>query len=120
MREQEPTIAAIEEIRAHLASAHGWTNFDLRRDVAFPDNTPAEARVAYLPETPFARARFICSDCNGGIFIHGQSNHGRPERRATILDAHPQLGIVWRHGVRDATALGVLITEWNRGRLGQA
>jgi hypothetical protein len=119
MREQEPTIEALEEIRAHLAGAHGRTDFDLRRDVAFPESTPEEARVAYLPETRFARARFICSECDGGIFIQGQSTGGRPERRATILHVYPQLGMIWRDGVRDATGLALLVKEWNRGRLGE-
>ena len=72
MRQQAPTRAALEEIRAHLEDVHGWTEFDPGRDIAFPESTPDGACVAYLPATRFARARFICSCCNGGIFIEGQ------------------------------------------------
>jgi hypothetical protein len=120
MREQEPSGDALEEIRAHLEHTHGLTDFDLQRDVAYPDNTPEYARVAYLPETRFARARFICSECNGGIFIHGQPSHSRPARSATLLHAHPQRGIIVQHGVHDASSLALLVNEWNRGNLGQA
>lgn len=120
MRELEPTPEALEEIRAHLECAHGWTDFDPRRDVAFPDSTPAAARVAYLPATHFARARFICSDCHGGIYIQGQAAAGRPARNAAMLLPHPTLGIVLHQEVEDPHALALLVREWSGRRLGHA
>lgn len=120
MRLQAPPLEALTEIRSHLEDVHGWTDFNPGRDVAFPDSTPDGACVAYLPATPFARARFICSCCNGGIYIQGQSSPRHPARSAEILHPHPQLGVVLRHGARDSSALALLVREWSGHRLGQA
>ena len=120
MRQQAPTRAALEEIRAHLEDVHGWTQFDPDSDIAFPESTPDGACVAYLPATRFARARFICSCCNGGIFIEGQSSPQHPARSAEILHPHPKLGVVMRHGAQDSSALALLVREWSGHRLGQA
>jgi len=120
MRQQAPTRAALEEIRAHLEDVHGWMEFDPSRDVAFPESTPDEACVAYLPATRFARARFICSCCNGGIFIEGQSSPRRPARSAEILQPHPKLGVVMRQSAGDSSAIALLVREWSGHRLGEA
>jgi hypothetical protein len=120
MRPQAPTRAALEQIRTHLEDVHGWTRFNPARDVAFPESTPEGASVAYLPATRVAKARFICSCCNGGIFIEGQSSPQHAERSAEILHPHPKLGVVLRHGAQDASALALLVREWSGHRLGQA
>jgi hypothetical protein len=120
MRTLAPPTKAIAEIRAHLEDVHGWTEFDPERDVAFPDNTPDGACVAYLPATTVARGRFICSCCNGGIYIEGQSRQDHPAGTAEILHPHPLLGVVQRHGAHDASALALLVREWSGHRLGQA
>ena len=120
MQQLAPTRAALEEIRAHLEDVHGWMEFDPSRDIAFPESTPDGACVAYLPATRFARARFICSCCNGGIFIEGQSSPQRPARSAEILQPHPKLGVVMRQTAGDSSALAMLVREWSGHRLGQA
>jgi hypothetical protein len=120
MRKQEPPTEALEEIRAHLTRVHGLDVFDADRDVAFPNRTPAGARVAFLPATRFARARFICSECNGGIFILGQSGPERPERTAAILRPDPKHGVTVLDEVRTANMLALLVREWSGHRLGEA
>ncbi len=120
MRLTAPPATALKEIEGHLADVHGWTEFEPERDVASPDSTPEEACVAYLPATGFARARFICACCNGGIYIIGQPRHDHPVRRAETLHPHPTRGVVLRHGARDSSALAQLVREWSGHRLGQA
>jgi hypothetical protein len=120
MRTLAPPTEAISEIRAHLEDVHGWTNFDPARDIAFPDSTPDGACVAYLPPTTVARGRFICACCNGGIYIEGEARPGSPARSAEILHPHPRLGVVQRHGARDASALALLVREWSGHGLGRA
>ena len=120
MRLTAPPPEALKEIREHLADTHGWTEFTPDQDVASPDSTPDGACVAYLPATGFARARFICACCNGGIYIIGHPRHNHPVRRAETLHPHPTRGIVLRHGARDSSALAQLVREWAGHRLGQA
>jgi hypothetical protein len=120
MRLAGPPPEALEEIQAHLADAHGWTEFAPARDVASPASTPADACVAYLPATGFARARFICACCNGGIYVIGQPSRDNPARCAETLHPHPTRGVVRRHGARDSSALALLVREWSGYRLGQA
>ena len=120
MRLTAPPPEAIAEIREHLEDIHGWTDFSADRDVAFPDSTPDDACVAYLPATEVAQARFICAWCNGGIYIVGAHEHRRPARCAEILHPHPTRGVVLRHGAHDAAELALLVREWSGYRLGQA
>lgn len=120
MRLTAPPPEALTEIRDHLEDVHGWTDFSPDRDVAFPDRTPDAACIAYLPATTFARARFICTCCNGGIYIVGQRSRRKPARSAEILHPHPTRGVVLRHGARDASELALLVREWSGHRLGQA
>ena len=120
MRLTAPPPDALTQIREHLEDVHGWTEFAADRDVASPASTPDDACVAYLPATGFARARFICACCNGGIYIIGQPNHDHPVRRAETLHPHPTRGVVLRHGAPDSSALALLVREGSGHRLGRA
>jgi len=121
MHEREPTPEAIQAIRDHLATAHGRSDFELRRDVAWVSNSPAGALVVYLPESGFVGARFVCKDavCAGLIFLAGAPTYGHPERNASMLLAHPELSTTLLHGVTDPAERAMLLEDWDRGRLGQ-
>jgi hypothetical protein len=117
MHERESTPQAIDAIRDHLARAHGRTDFDLLRDVAYLGNSPAGARVVYLPESGFLGARFACKHtaCAELIFPAGAPTYGHPERNASMLLAHPELSTTLLHGITDPAERAIIIEDWDRG-----
>ncbi len=119
MHEREPTREAIEEIRAHLASKHDWTDFDLHRDVAFGDNAPPTAVIAYIAQTPTASARFRCSECPTQIFLAGEPAYGDPVRSSLLLVAHPEQEILL-HGAGSLADRALLGEELDRGELARS
>ena len=93
-----------------------------QRDVAYVGNSPAGARVIYLPESGFVGARFECNDaaCAGLIFEAGAPTYGHPERNTWLLLAHPELATTLLHGVTDPAERAMLLEDWDRGAPGPA
>ena len=119
MYEREPTPAAIQEIRAHLESEHDWTDFDLLRDVAFGENAPATAMIAYIAQSRTSSARFRCSGCPAQIFLAGEPAYGDPMRNSLLQWAHPEQEMLL-HGAGGLENRALLGEELDRGELAKS
>jgi len=99
-----------------LASEHDQTDFELVRDVAFGDNAPATATIAYIAQSPTASVRFRCSRCPGLIFLAGEPAHGDPMRNSLLQLAHPEQEMLL-HGAGGLADRALLGEELDRGEL---
>jgi len=82
MYEREPTPEAVEEIRAHLASTHDQTDFDLLRDVACPGRRCGCSYQILVPGYLPGRTRMLT--------IQGTITEARAAKRSHQAAGRPQ------------------------------
>lgn len=106
-----------EAIARHLVEAHGLTDFELLRDVAFGAHVPNDPRVAYFAPVHGKRAGFSCARCGHRQFF-GEPDYEDPQHQMKLKITHPQEISTPTRGVPFEDHPRV-IADWDSGRMGR-